>query len=309
MRRKFTSILFVTMFIFLVACQAGSENGASDQEYIEITHELGKVSVPVNPEKVVVFDFGALDTLDNLGIEVVGIPKGNVPSYLKKYEDESYENVGSLKEPDFDMIANINPDLIIISGRQSTLYDELSKLGATVYVDVDTGRYMESVKENLETLGKIFEKEAEIEAEIEKIEEKIAALNEQVAQTDQKALIILANDGKISAYGPKSRFGLIHDVFGVPAIDEKIEASTHGQNVSFEYIVEKDPDLLYVIDRAAVVGGETAAESFVENKLIEQTKAYKNDQIYYLDPNYWYLSGGGIISLQEMIHHISESFQ
>lgn len=309
MRRKFTSILFVTMFIFLVACQAGSENGASDQEYIEITHELGKVSVPVNPEKVVVFDFGALDTLDTLGIEVVGIPKGNVPSYLKKYEDESYENVGSLKEPDFDMIANINPDLIIISGRQSTLYDELSKLGATVYVDVDTGRYMESVKENLETLGKIFEKEAEIEAEIEKIEEKIAALNEQVAQTDQKALIILANDGKISAYGPKSRFGLIHDVFGVPAIDEKIEASTHGQNVSFEYIVEKDPDLLYVIDRAAVVGGETAAESFVENKLIEQTKAYKNDQIYYLDPNYWYLSGGGIISLQEMIHHISESFQ
>lgn len=309
MRRKFTSILFVTMFIFLVACQAGSENGASDQEYIEITHELGTVSVPVNPEKVVVFDFGALDTLDTLGIEVVGIPKGNVPSYLKKYEDESYENVGSLKEPDFDMIANINPDLIIISGRQSTLYDELSKLGATVYVDVDTGRYMESVKENLETLGKIFEKEAEIEAEIEKIEEKIAALNEQVAQTDQKALIILANDGKISAYGPKSRFGLIHDVFGVPAIDEKIEASTHGQNVSFEYIVEKDPDLLYVIDRAAVVGGETAAESFVENKLIEQTKAYKNDQIYYLDPNYWYLSGGGIISLQEMIHHISESFQ
>ena len=65
---------------------------------------LVKRNLPKNPEKVVVFDFGILDTLDELGIEVAGLPQTNVPSYLSKYEDSKYANLGSLKEPDFEAI-------------------------------------------------------------------------------------------------------------------------------------------------------------------------------------------------------------
>src|SRR5699024_3365043 len=116
-----------------------------------------------------------------------------------------------------------------------------------------------------------------------------------------------SNDDKISAYGSNSRFGLIHDVFGVPAVDDTIEASTHGMNVSFEYVTEQDPDLLYVIDRSAVVDGESSAKQVFENKLMEKTKAYQNDDIIYLDHNYWYLSGDGIEYVYEMIDEVSES--
>src|SRR5699024_2359210 len=98
-------------------------------------------------------------------------------------------------------------------------------------------------------------------------------------------LIILANDDKVSAYGPASRFGLIHDVFGGPASDEDIEVSTHGKNVSFEYVVEQDPDLLYVVDRSAAIGEGAYAKKVVENSLMEDTKAIQNDDIIYLDPD------------------------
>ena len=84
-----------------------------------IKHELGETTVTKNPEKVVVFDFGMLDTLDELGIEVAGLPQSNIPSYLSKYEDEKYANLGSLKEPDFEAIHALKPDVIFISGRQS----------------------------------------------------------------------------------------------------------------------------------------------------------------------------------------------
>src|SRR5699024_11186510 len=103
------------------------------------------------------------------------------------------------------------------------------------------------------------------------------------------------------------RFGMIHDVFGVPAVDEEIEVSTHGMNVSFEYVVEQDPDLLYVIDRSAAIGEGSAAEQVVENKLMEKTKAMQNDDIYYLHPDYWYLSGGGLISVSQMLGEIEAS--
>src|SRR5699024_3975773 len=227
--------------------------------------------------------------------------------YLEKYESDDYENVGGLKEPDFEKLAEINPDLIIISGRQADLYDQLSELAPTIYLGVDTSDYMASFEKNVGIIGEIFNKEKEVQAELDAIKDKILETAKKAEDENKSGLIILANDNKISAYGPGSRFGLIHDVVGVTAIDEDIETSTHGMNVSFEYVTEKDPDLLYVIDRGAVVEGESSAEVIVDNKLMEKTKAYQNDNIIYLDPEYWYLSGGGLESVTKMIDEINRS--
>ncbi len=242
-----------------------------------------------------------------MGVNVTGVPKGSIPDYLEKYKSDKYANAGSLKEPDFDKLAQINPDLIIISGRQASLYDQLKEIAPTVHLGVDTTRYMDSFKENLNKIGTIFGKQDEIDKELEAIEKSIADLKEKAEASNKEALIILANDDKISAYGPNSRFGIIHDVFGVPAVDKNIEVSTHGMNVSFEYVVEQNPEMLYVIDRGAVVGSESSAKQVVENDLTKKTKAYKNDNIVYLNPDYWYLSGGGLVSVQEMVNEIDES--
>lgn len=289
--------------------EENSDAEEAESDVVEITHELAKepVEVPKNPEKVVVFDFGMLDTFDELGIEVAGVPQKNIPSYLSKYEDEKYENVGGLKEPDMEKIHAMQPDVIFISGRQSDMYDELSKIAPTVYVGLDTSNYMESFKENMDLIAEIFNKEDEMAAELADIDEKIAAIKEKTDASDAKSLIILANEGKVSAYGQGSRFGIIHDVFGFKAADEEIESSTHGQGITFEYVLETNPDVLFVIDRTAVVGGETSAKETVENELVKKTKAFENDAIYYLDPNYWYLSGGGLLSIKEMIKEIEEA--
>lgn len=319
--KKFTLTLFTALLILvLAACSSDddtngdSSNAAGDTETITVEHELDTTEVPVNPKKVVVFDFGILDSLDKLGVDAVSAiaKSGTIPSYLEKYEGDDYENIGSLKEPDFEKISEIDPDLIIISGRQAALYDQLTELAPTIHLGVDTTNYMESFKTNMTTLGQIFEKESEVEAELETIDAAIADLKERAEATDEKALIILANDDKISAYGQNSRFGIIHDVFGVAPIDDGIEATTHGMNVTFEYVMEQNPDILYVVDRAAVVtSGEasSAAQQLVENQLVENTNAYKNDNIVYLNPEYWYLSGGGLVSVLEMVNQIDESIE
>lgn len=311
---KKLAFLFATgiLFMSLAACGSSNSNNNNNDNNASITveHELGKTEVEKDPDKVVVFDFGILDTLDELSVDVAAVPQGNIPSYLEAYESDDYEDVGSLKEPDFEKIAEVDPDLIIISGRQSDVYDQLEEIAPTVFLGVDTTRYMDSFQENMETVGKIFDKEKEIDEELAAIDDSIDTLTEEAEDIDKNSLIILANDDKISAYGPKSRFGLIHDVFGVPAADEDIEASTHGQNVSFEYVKELNPDLLYVIDRgAAITEGEPAAKQMIENELMKNTNAYQNDDIVYLNPDYWYLSGGGLISVKEMLQEVSDSLE
>ncbi|MBD8070871.1 siderophore ABC transporter substrate-binding protein [Bacillus sp. PS06] len=311
--KKFTLLLVTMLLVVFAAACGGTETANTDEatgsetaeaKTITLTHKLGEAKVEVNPKNVVVFDFGMLDSLDKLGVEVLGVPQANVPSYLSKYEDAKYENVGSLKEPDFEKIAEIDPGLIIISGRQAEQYEELSKIAPTLYIETDAANYMESFKGNMDLLAQIFDKQAEVDAEIAKIEEVVASLNEKATATGATGLIVLANEGNISAYGSKSRFGIIHDVFGLIPADENIEVSTHGQSVSFEYIVEMDPDYLFVIDRDSAVGDGAAAKELIENELVKKTKAYENDNIVYLNPDFWYLSGGGLISVGEMANEI-----
>ncbi len=318
-------MLVVLLAISLAACSTSTSGGpaannqgeaaestgnaAAESAELTIVHDLGETKVQKNPDNVVVFDFGVLETLDVLGVEVKAVAQASLPPHLDKYADAKYENAGSLKEPDFETLASLDPGLILISGRQSAAYEELSKIGPTVFMGVDTANYMESFKNNVTQLGEIFGKEAEAEAELAAISETIEGLQTSGAD-GQKALIVLTTGGKVSAYGPGSRFGIIHDVFGVAPADEDIVADTHGMSVSFEYIMEKNPDILFVIDRDAVVdGGGSSAKEVIENELVKNTNAYKNGKIVYLNPGFWYLSGGGLTSVAEMAAEVEAGLQ
>ncbi|OCA91714.1 siderophore ABC transporter substrate-binding protein [Pseudobacillus wudalianchiensis] len=318
---KKLSLLMITALLAIVMAACGSnvekeESKTSSEpkkeaEEVTVKHDLGETKVKKNPEKVVVFDFGSLDTLDKLGVEVTGLPKQNIPKYLSKYEEDKYENVGSLKEPDFEKVNELSPDLIIISGRQAELYDQFAEIAPTIYLGVDPADFMNSFEKNTKMLGEIFGKEDEVQTELANVEDEIGKLKKQASKENKTALVVLANDGKVSAYGPGSRFGIIHDVFGITPVDKDIEVSTHGQSISFEYIVEKDPDYLFVIDRGAVVaeGGGSSAKQVIENDLVKNTKAYKDGQIVYLDPGYWYLSGGGLESVSAMVKEVQAALK
>ncbi|RRJ62518.1 siderophore ABC transporter substrate-binding protein [Paenibacillus oralis] len=342
MNRKI-SMLLMTVFLVVLLAACGSNQGgsaagtgsggaagtagetstntaepasadAAASEELTIKHQLGEAKVKKNPGNVVVFDYGVLETLDKLGVEVAAVPQGNLPTHLKKYEDAKYTNAGTLFEPDFEKLNALEPGVIFISGRSSEAYEELNKIAPTIFMGVDTKNYLESFTENVKTLGQIFGKEAEAERELAAISESIDAVKETAAAASgKKGLVILTTGGKVSAYGPGSRFGLIHDVFGVPAVDDTIDASTHGQSISFEYVAEKKPDYLFVVDRDAVVTEEgkqaEPAAKLVENDLVKKTNAYKNGKIIYLDANYWYLSGGGLLSVPEMLKEVHEGIK
>ncbi|OPA79389.1 ABC transporter [Paenibacillus selenitireducens] len=319
MKKALLFLVFAMVITVVAAC--GSKNTSTDSEVsagtettqdakgITVKHQLGETVVPKNPSKVVVFDYGTLDSLDKLGVDVLAVSKDSLPGYLEKFKDAKYENAGGLKEPDFEKINSLKPDLIIISGRQQDSYEELSKIAPTIHLGVDTKRYMESFKENAEILGKIFGKEDAVKEELAKVDETIATVSEKAKSSGKKALIVLANEGKVSAYGAGGRFGLIHDVLGFEQSDSNIEVSTHGKSISFEYIVEKNPDYLFVVDRGAMSGGsgDSSAKQVVENDLVKNTNAFKDGKIVYLDPDYWYLSGGGLTSVPAMVDEVSKS--
>lgn len=308
-------ILVIAIVSTLVYAQGGSKkelqsnNTNSQEEIVNITHALGEVSFNKNPEKVVVFDYGIVDALDKMGVEITALPKSNIPKYLEKYKDTKYTDVGTLQEPNFEKINEIKPDLIIISGRQAALYEEFKKIAPTVHMVIDNKDYMTSFRNNMKTLSNIFSKEEIVEKDLAAIDDSVKVLKEKAAASGKNALVVLANEGSLSAYGQVSRFGIIHNTFGFIPVDKNIEVSTHGQNISFEYIAEKNPDYLFVVDRNAVLGGNASASKTLDNDLIRTTSAYKNNKIVNLDAQVWYVSVGGFTSTKKMIDEVQNAIK
>jgi len=312
-RHQLLALVLGAAILFIGGC--GSTDAASSQsqgsdvsfepETITVKHAFGEAVVKKNPEKVVVFDFGILDTLDIMGVKVIGVPQsGTIPSSLEKYASSQYANVGSVKEPDFEKIYELQPDVILISERQASLYDQFTEIAPTIYFETSSADYFNAVKNNVTILGKLFDKEDFAREKLTEIEQAVSDLKEKVTALGANALVVLANDGSISAYGDNSRFGMVYNNFGFQPADPNIEASTHGQSITFEYILEKNPDYILVIDRAATTGGSVTAEQLFDNELIKQTDAYKNNRIIYLSSQIWYVASGGIAGTMTMINDV-----
>jgi iron complex transport system substrate-binding protein len=292
----------------LGAC--GQAPGASAQtagETVTIKHAQGTTEVPANPETVYTFDLGVLDSLEALGLEADGVPQAEFPQSLAKYEDARYTRIGSMKEPDFEAVSAGNPDLIIISGRTAGAYEELAKIAPTIDLSVDQARPLESFTEQARNLGRIFGREDTVAQKLDAIDARIANTQAKAADAG-KGLVILTSGGEVTAYSSGSRFGLVHDVLGVPAASGIKAEGAHGESVSFEFVRETNPDLLFVVDRDAAMGTEArAASAVLDNDLVKSTNAAKDNKIVPLDAASWYLVGYGLGNLPAMIDDVASA--
>ena len=291
----------------LTACGGSAEPAANadSNKTVSITHAQGTTDVPVDPETVYTFDLGVLDSMDALGVDADGVPETKFPEALKKYNDSSVAKIGSMKEPDFEAISSGNPDLIIITGRTASSYEELSKIAPTVDLSVDITKPLESFKEQTGKLGEIFDAES-------KVTDQLASLDTKIADTKAKSpnagkgLIIMTSGGELTAYGAGSRFGLIHDVLGVDTVADIKSEGPHGESISFEFLKTNNPDTLYVVDRDSAMGtGGDAAKAVLDNELVTSTNAAKNDKIVNLDATSWYMIGYGLNNTNKMIDEVA----
>lgn len=294
------------------ACTSGNKSGNQETDpssLITIDHLSGSTAVKKHPENVVILQYGMLDTYEQLGLKqfVKGIPKLEIPHYLSQYEnDDSLVDLGTTMEANMEKVNELNPDLIIIGSRMGPKYEQFSKIAPTINLEPDQANYWKSFCNNHRAITRLYGQEQEMEKKLSYLENRINKIKRRAEKSDKRALITLTNEGRISIYGKGSRFGLIHDVFGLKAVDQHIEVSSHGQSVTNEYIKEVNPDIIFVIDRGAALKREKATIEQFTNPLIMQTEAFKNKKIIFLDPDLWYLSGGGLKSFDLMINEIEK---
>lgn len=276
-------------------------------EDLEVDRE--SVEVPYQPEAVVTFDIATLDTLHAIGAgdAVVGIPEVALPDYLSEYAD--LPTVGSLFEPDFEAVAELDPDLIVVAARSTGQYDELSEISTTIDL---TGAYAGAFDpsagiERAEQLGEIFGAEEAVAAQVTEIEDLETQIEDSI---DGTALVLSVSGGEYGAFGEGSRFGYFFDELGfTPAVAAAdlpgAEGSAHGDTVTNEFILSANPDYIIAFDRGAAVGESSSAEETLDNELVAQTAAAEEDHIVYLPASELYIVINGVTAIENVLSTLS----
>lgn len=303
--------LWLFLFVWLLgACQAPAGEERTGEDLLTVNDSRGEVEIPFNPQNVVVFDFGYLDTLKALGLEeqIIGTVTNNPPAYLADFVSQ-YENVGTLKEPDTEKLAELQPELIVISNRMADFASELEKIAPVLLLTSDYEHYWDTAQQNIFTLAEVFGKTEEAEAAVAELQDKITNVKAAFPE-EEKALALMLNDGSLSAFSNGSRFSFLFDTLGFTPVDAAIETSTHGQSIGYEGILEINPDILFVVDRSkAIQQGTESGNDLLNNEFIRKTNAYQKEQLVQLESDLWYLSGGGLESIELMVEEVQAYFE
>lgn len=283
-----------------------SLTGLAAAQEITVPHAQGDTVLPGVPAKVLVQDWATFDNLSALGVAVAGVPSSNAPSYLAGVIPADALQIGSLFEPDFEGIAASQSDIYFVAARSAEAYATAKDILPTVDMSLaDNSDIIGGIEANLTKLGEIFgleDKAAELNVALDaKVAEVKAA-----AEGKGNALVLVTNAGNVGVYGPDSRVAWIHNQVGIPSAMADVEDGDHGgDGVSFEFILETNPDWLFVVDRDAGTGESTgAAAALLDNELVNQTKAAQAGHIVYLDPQAAYITMHGYTGVMLLLDQV-----
>ena len=358
MKKALSLMLAIALTLSLAACGSTGSGNASEPASGETPAETNEptevvvtgmdadgepveVTVPYQPQRVVVLDLANLDILDNLGLgdRVVGAPTITLP-YLQSYNDD-LPIVGSVKTPDLEAIMECEPDLILMGGRMAEYYEQLNGIATTLRLTtVSDDGLVEAIRANATTIGSIFGETEQVDSLLAQYDARIEAL---AAFAEGKTCVLgMSTSGSFNLLGNDGRCSLIVNEIGFDNIGasaaataggdsgssgrgsggghgsrgDSVESSestetesagttpTHGNEVSFEAIVSLNPEYIFVMDRDSAISatGAQLASEIMENELIMKTDAYQNGNLVILEnPGIWYLAEGGITSLDIML--------
>ena len=287
-----------------------AESNQTSQTFKEktIVHDFGTTELKKAPKRIVILDNLYGEILDPLDITPVGATTGQSDSqefstlFKKQYKDAKVVSVGWQGNPDLDKIAELKPDLILMTGEQEDLYDKLSEIAPTVGYQINTDENWDYHETSLK-VAEIFDKRDEMKKDLDRLDAREAVFAENVKAKfgDQKLMYLRVTDNDIRYYA-YGHFGYLYDTYHFN------RAETFNPDDMFQVI---DPDKLKDINPDLLIV-QADSQELLDNKLKNSPvwtslKAVQNNKVIYADYS-TYMLGFGIVSQEAIMKQISDEW-
>lgn len=287
-----------------------AESNKTSQTFKEktIVHDFGTTELKKAPKRIVILDNLYGEILDPLDITPVGATTGQADSqefstlFKKQYKDAKVVSVGWQGSPDLDKIAELKPDLILMTGEQEDLYEELSEIAPTVGYQINTDENWDYHETSLK-VAEIFDKRDEMKKDLDRVDAREAVFAENVKAKfgNQKLMYLRVTDTDIRYYA-YGHFGYLYDTYHFNRA-ETFNPDDMFQVIDTDKLKDINPDLLIV---------QADSQELLDNKLKNNPvwsslKAVQNNKVIYADYS-TYMLGFGIVSQEAIMKQISDEW-
>ncbi|ROS00150.1 iron complex transport system substrate-binding protein [Sinobacterium caligoides] len=178
LRQAFISLLLVCLSL-------------SSWAEIQVHDSRGPQKLPALPERVAVLNWDLAEQVIELGVTPIAMPEINAYKewVIQPTVPKGVQDIGSRIEPNFQLLAQLHPDLIIIASPQLDLLERLEKIAPVLYYHTYSATH-----DNAATAISNFQHIAAALGRSEVAEKRLTEMRQRLAELKQQLL---------TAYGGK----------------------------------------------------------------------------------------------------------
>lgn len=315
MQKKYLYILILIVLFILTACSSSNDNGSEDtdsgntEETADITvdSEMGEVTVPANPEKVLA-SYNE-DTL--IALNQPPVAKWAIGESVQDYLEEDLADVETVEWTlPLEQVLRMEPELIILDhvlDNYEGSYEDYTAIAPTYVLSEEEGS---DWKVRLQKFGEILGKETEAEQALADYDEKVDAAKEELDENlgDESVAMMWVVGGKYFLFEENRHSAdMIYNELGVevPELVKELGQGEAAWNpISLEKLSEMDADHMIILGDENDEGIETLKNSNVWNNI----NAVENDQVYYIeDESNW--TNSGLVASEQTIDMLVDLFK
>ncbi|MCR4662447.1 MAG: helical backbone metal receptor [Endomicrobiaceae bacterium] len=187
------------------------------------------------------------------------------------------EKVGTVTEPNIEKIISLNPDLIVATkeGNYKTVIDKLIRLKLTVYV-MEPYSSFDDVCSNFQDLADYLDKSDDAKKIITDVKKEILSLSDKTKNQSKEKIFWEVGANPIFTVGKKSFVNEYNQY--INGINIFGDIDMRYPNVSVESIIEKNPDIIMLVNM-----GDVSEQEIIKWDKYKNITAIKNNKIYLLE--------------------------
>lgn len=257
---------------------------AASAQAITVEDSKGTFSIDYQPQRIVVLEFSFSDALAAVGIAPVGIADDNdkkrvLPAVQKIIGD--WQSVGTRSQPSLEVIASLNPDLIIADiSRHEAVYEDLQKIAPTLILPSKRETYSDNLKAAA-IIGKVIGKESEMTARLAQHKQFMANMATKLPSNATVQFGVARADA-LFLHTKNSYAGGVIQALGMHTPDSGRDDSAYRQT-SLEQLLAIDPEYFVVGNYAH----PSIVDQWKHEPLWSLLQVANNQHLFEVNPNVW----------------------
>jgi iron complex transport system substrate-binding protein len=245
MARGFALAAFLTVLAAALSAGALASPARTAAAPFPVTVSVnnGKVTVPKRPARIVSLSPTATETLFAIGAGAQVVAVDDQSDYPKNAPRTTLSGF----TPNVESIAGYRPDLVVISFDPKGLSEALGKLGIPV-VHQDAAATLKGAYQQIRQLGKVTGHTRQADGLVTRMKQRIASIVAKTRTKTTGSTVYHELDPTLFSLTSNTFVGRIYEMFGLRNVADEAKGGTDYPQLSAEYVVSANPDLIVLAD-------------------------------------------------------------